>query len=402
MATVYDPIAKDESLNTTEATPRNIADVLAEELSGIASALTPTQLNSLADVTISSPSDGQTLKYDAVSQKWVNANDAGGHTIENPSGTDLTQRTNLQFADAHLTDDSVNDRTEIENIKDITSADYASATEDGFYNVTDESDEELTAADIAYDSDYSIKERIDEISASNAGAHNSIYRGKYLGTSVTADQYSAISAGTFNDLYIGDYWTIDGVNWRIAAFDYWLRTGDTECTTHHVVIVPDSSLATAKMNNSSTTTGGYVGSDIYTGNNSNTGLSTAQSTINSAFGSAHILTHRELLSNAVTSNAASGWAWYDSTVELMNETMVYGHEANSEKVAGGSNYNVGIDKTQLPLFAHDPSKITNRADWWFRSVVSSAAFALVLDVGIAGHYSASGSFGVRPAFAIKA
>ena len=90
---------------------------------------------------------------------------SGGHTIENPSGTDMTQRTNLQFVDAHLTDDNVNDRTEVENIKDITSADYANATEDGFYNVTDESDEELTAADIAYDSNDSIKEKIDEIIA---------------------------------------------------------------------------------------------------------------------------------------------------------------------------------------------------------------------------------------------
>lgn len=165
MATQFDPIAKDESLNTTEATPRNIADVLAEELSGIASALTPAQLNSLADVTISSPSDGQTLKYNSVTQKWENANDAGGHIIENPSGTDMTQRANLQFVDAHLTDDSVNDRTGVENIKDIPSADYASATEDGFYNVTDESDEELTAADIAYDSNDSIKEKIDDLDA---------------------------------------------------------------------------------------------------------------------------------------------------------------------------------------------------------------------------------------------
>lgn len=235
-----------------------------------------------------------------------------------------------------------------------------------------------------------------------AGFHNSIYRGKSLGSSVTADQYAQISAGTFDDLFIGDYWTIGSVNYRIAAFDYWLRTGDTECTTHHVVIVPDSSLATAKMNDTNITTGGYAGSDIYTGNNSNTGLSTAKTTINSAFGSAHILTHRELLTNAVSSNAASGWAWYDSTIELMNETMVYGHEANSEKVAGGLNYNVGIDKTQLPLFAHDPSKITNRAAWWLRSVVSSASFALVNSSGLASNNGASASYGVRPAFAIRA
>ena len=55
-----------------------------------------------------------------------------------------------------------------------------------------------------------------------AGSRNGIYRGKYLGDSYTADQKAAIAAGTFEDLYIGDYWTIDGVNYRIAAFDYWL------------------------------------------------------------------------------------------------------------------------------------------------------------------------------------
>lgn len=39
MAVQFDPIAKDESLNTTELTPRNVADVLAQELSGIAAAI---------------------------------------------------------------------------------------------------------------------------------------------------------------------------------------------------------------------------------------------------------------------------------------------------------------------------------------------------------------------------
>lgn len=39
MAVQFDPIAKDESLNTTEQATRNIADVLAQELSGIATAI---------------------------------------------------------------------------------------------------------------------------------------------------------------------------------------------------------------------------------------------------------------------------------------------------------------------------------------------------------------------------
>lgn len=85
----------------------------------------------------------------------------------------------------------------------------------------------------------------------NAGAHNAIYRGKSLGSTVTTAQYAAIKAGTFDDLYIGDYWTIGGVNYRIAAFDYYLNSGDTNCTTHHVVIVPDTCLYNAQMHNTS-------------------------------------------------------------------------------------------------------------------------------------------------------
>ena len=39
MAVQFDPIAKDESLNTTELTKRNIADVLAQELANITTAI---------------------------------------------------------------------------------------------------------------------------------------------------------------------------------------------------------------------------------------------------------------------------------------------------------------------------------------------------------------------------
>ena len=241
----------------------------------------------------------------------------------------------------------------------------------------------------------------------NAAFHNSLYRGKYLGTSVTADQYAQISAGTFDNLFIGDYWTISGVNYRIAAFDYWLHDGDTECTAHHVVIVPDTNLATDKMDSSNFTEDGYVGSGMYKGTNkdgtTNSGLSTAKSLINTAFGSAHILNHREYLVNKATGGYASAGSWYDSTVELMNEAMVYGNHP-FESTVSGTNVpeNYTIDKTQLPLFQHEPSRICNRAAWWLRGVVSSTLFARVYVDGRCAYASAGHSLGVRPAFAIRA
>lgn len=83
---------------------------------------------------------------------------------------------------------------------------------------------------------------IQNVIADGAGAHNSIYRGKNLGTSVTAEQYKAISDGTFAGLYVGDYWVISGVTYRIAGFDYYLHNGDTDTTKHHAVIVPDENM----------------------------------------------------------------------------------------------------------------------------------------------------------------
>ena len=240
----------------------------------------------------------------------------------------------------------------------------------------------------------------------NAGAHNAIYRGKSLGSTVTTAQYAAIKAGTFDDLYIGDYWTIGGVNYRIAAFDYYLNSGDTNCTTHHVVIVPDTCLYNAQMHNTSsggyeggaanTTTGGYVGSDMYKSN-----LKQAKTTIKSAF-SGHVLKHRIYLTNAVANGRASGGAWCDSEVDLMCEQMVYGSGIFSP-VSDGSNVpaNYRVEKSQLPLFQHEPSRICNRATWWLRDVITASFFAYVGDDGNAAYGAASYSLGVRPAFCIS-
>lgn len=230
----------------------------------------------------------------------------------------------------------------------------------------------------------------------NAGAHNAIYRGKSLGSSVTTAQYSAISAGTFDDMYIGDYWTIGGVNYRIAAFDYYLNCGDTSCTKHHVVLVPDTCLYNHVMNDTNITTGAYVGSKMYT-----EGLEQAKTTIKAAF-SGHVLSKRIYLSNATANGKASAGAWCDSEVDLMCEHMVYGNGVFSP-VSDGTTVpnNYRVEKSQLPLFQHEPSRICNRASWWLRDVISASYFAIVGGYGDASYYSASTSYGVRPAFCIS-
>lgn len=230
----------------------------------------------------------------------------------------------------------------------------------------------------------------------NAATHNMVYRGKALGGSVTSEQWAAIKAGTFKDLYLGDYWSIGGVDYLIAAFNYWLTCGDTACNTNHLLVVPRNNLYTAGMNSSNITTGGYVGSEMY-----KTGLAQAKTTINNAFGSAHILNHRQYLVNAITNGAPTGTDWFDSTVELMNENMVYGGRQFSPMPNGATDpwntcRNYTIDKSQLPLFHLAPWLICNRQWYWLRDVVSAASFASVDSGGYASCNGASNAIGVRP------
>ncbi|QJU22477.1 hypothetical protein HLY09_25400 [Enterocloster bolteae] len=224
-----------------------------------------------------------------------------------------------------------------------------------------------------------------------------IFRGKNLGTAFTAAQKAEIKAGTFKGFFIGDYWSIGDRIWRIVDINYWLNSGDASCTTPHLVIMPDQSLYSAKMNETNITTGGYVGSQMYTAN-----LANAKTLVNSAFGSANILNHREYLTNAVTNGYPSAGAWYDSTVELPNEIMMYGSLVFTPAGDGSFVPNrYTIDKTQLALMKMYPRFINPGRYWyWLRDVVSSALFAHVGGLGAANYNDASASGGVRPVFGL--
>ena len=236
-----------------------------------------------------------------------------------------------------------------------------------------------------------------DIIGTTGSGHNSIYRGKYLGTSVTEAQWQEIANGTFDDMYIGDYWTIGDITYRIAAFDYYMHADNFDTYAHHVTLVPDASMYSHVMNDSNVITSGYVGSKMYT-----TGLDDAKATINNAFGATHILSHKQYLCNAVSNGNPSGGSWYDSTVELMTEQNVYGGKVYSAVNNGSTVPSLyTVDKSQYPLFAFRPDLISNRQSFWLRDVVPDAYFASVLLDGRAGCSGASTSFGVRPAFSIK-
>ena len=240
-----------------------------------------------------------------------------------------------------------------------------------------------------------INELNSNIGANNAATHNSIYRGKNLGTQFTAEMSANIKNGTFKDMYCGDYLAINGTTYRFMDFDYLYKTGDTSLDTHHILVVPDAPMYSHVMNDTNTTEGGYVGSKMY-----KSGLDQALAKIKVDFGEAHIVTYRNLLVNTVSNGAPSNWAWYSRQIDLMNEEMVYGTRAWSQ--ASQNGFDTGTNKSQLAAFQHNHSLISSCRSWyWLRAVPSSTHFCDVYGLGNASSGGASSSGGVRPCFLIS-
>lgn len=244
----------------------------------------------------------------------------------------------------------------------------------------------------------------------SAASHNALYRGKDLTSYFNSGAMStAIANGTFDDIYPGDYiiktLTVDGttynnMKWIVGDLDYHLHRGDTETTTHHVVLYPETNLGTARMNASDTTSGGYQGSEMWT-----TTIPKYATGIINAFGSGHVLTHRERLTKAIDANAYSGSGgigngatvyvngeWVDVKVNLFNEAMMYGNAPFAS--SGRDTYDCN---KQIAAFRYGQN--FTRANWcWLRDVASSIYFAFAHLDGAADFGSASYASGVRPYF----
>jgi hypothetical protein len=237
---------------------------------------------------------------------------------------------------------------------------------------------------------------LESLSANSIPFHNSYPRCKYLGTTITDAQNTAIKNRTYDDLFIGDYWTINGVNWRIVAIDYYYNVGDTNFDKGNIIVMPDTVLYNAQMNETNTTAGAYYGSLMRTQN-----LNNARTIAQNAFGS-HLANHRILLANTVEASGPSAWAWYDSDgVELPNEVQIYGTRIWGSALKG---FDVAAQKQQFPLLALAPQFVNIKQSFWLRDVSSGSVptnFAFVSGGGYAGTAGASASSGVHPSVTLS-
>nr|DAO93166.1 MAG TPA: hypothetical protein [Caudoviricetes sp.] len=212
--------------------------------------------------------------------------------------------------------------------------------------------------------------------------HRNIFRGQYLGESITAEQLATIRDGSFKDLYIGDYWERDGTIYRIADINYWKNVGYPESEKlqkPHILIVPDTILRSGQMNANNSTSGGYKSSTMKT-----VRLNQIANSLPDAF-------KNILISHRIFSDGT----WITASIDLMNEVMEHGTYICTDN----SNKQTS-DTQQLSLFRLCPELKSIGQNYWLRNVAGSQTYTLISQYGDASSDMATSTYGIRPVFAI--
>ena len=266
----------------------------------------------------------------------------------------------------------------------------AEAIENGFIKLATNANKGLMSASMAaLLEDPSKIIFFDNAATRSAAYHNAMpKRGKYLGSSITNAQLNAIANQTYDGMWLGDYWIINGRTHTIVSFEPNWNVGNTALTRGHIGVVTDGGWTSAWYA-SNDTSRGYV--SVEEGTIRKYLQDTVTPLIKTDFGSSHVLSYRALYPSAYSSGVATGWAWVDACVELLDEVEVYGCQ-----IWGSSPYEVGHSARQLDLFRIDPAAKYRRAVWWLRSVHSATWAANVSWDGGASRGGASDVFAVRP------
>lgn len=110
-----------------------------------------------------------------ISSNWTEDGSGGGHVIKNQTGTDMNQRSNLQFVDMTLSDDAINDITKVENIHVIQSESELANLPDGLYMLDDDEGTVIDGNEVGYSNlntglvSRNVQDAIDELAQGGGG-----------------------------------------------------------------------------------------------------------------------------------------------------------------------------------------------------------------------------------------
>ncbi len=296
-----------------------------------------------------------------------------------------------------------------------------------------------TKCTIEFESNGITEAEYDEYISEGVSIRRNTYRGKDITEYYNNNGlYDMISSGRFDDIYVGDYFTTTKpdstgenhtVTWLIADLNNYLHSGYTDLTENHATIIPATPFKNEKMNESNTTGIVYKDKTLPAKDGTRSNLAAyvgskmkqeilpdiLKNYIEPVFGD-NVITYTNLLADQMdpdrsnqfgvssgdNGGASSGWAWYDSKLDLMSEVNVYG-----STVLSSSGYDIGIDNRQYAIFQLKPEFINSYGNqrfnynYWLKAVANSTSFDYVNILGYASTHYASNLFGVRPRFLIK-
>lgn len=226
----------------------------------------------------------------------------------------------------------------------------------------------------------------------NFGAvHNSIFRGKNLGTTFTDEQRATVRTGKFEDMYVGDYWTINGRKYEILGFNY---DGHFYNSPANVILLQRGYWRqnTPGMHSSNDTSPGYFG--CYARANENGELYKKQQTVLNDWGD-DMYYNSQHLSSAVSNGVVTGWTGGNFGAELLSFRHLGYPPTKAE-------YNPAQDPSWLdcPYYLGAPKAFpyflfagTAWCNWgWFRDVVSQSKFGSSNGKALTASYAANKSY----------
>lgn len=161
--------------------------------------------------------------------------------------------------------------------------------------------------------------------------------------------------------------------------------------THHAAVIV-TGFSNVVWNKTNSTAGGYVASLIHKWL-----VGSALPQIETWFGSAKVLSHQKLLTNAITGDAASGWAWSSQKISLLSENQMYGSKVWGNSKAANGGYEPGEAFKHLNVFNYiDANLLFGNKPIWLRDIASAVGAAGPGNFGNAVYYGASYA-GIAPA-----
>ncbi len=193
----------------------------------------------------------------------------------------------------------------------------------------------------------------------SSGYHNSHFRGKNLGTSITTEQLAAIKSGTYEDLFVGDYWKFPGIGMNggdtygvIAGFNLVTTEASIYNMDPHIVLwFTREHMAGEYLNDGPIDpTTGWVGMKIYTEI-----LPTLLERIETVIPSERIVVSRTYVADAVDSStmARTHTVTADDRIFMPTYAELRGYE-DIGKANGWSARSVyPRHRRQFPLLVHN-------------------------------------------------